>query len=310
MPAFDCSSPETMSSTPARSWRATLRTIVLMSALMGLFAVIGTLLGAMLFGTAMGGLVMFLVLAGVLNFVSYFWSDKIVLWSYKAKVVEPHEAPRLHAIVDRVVAKSGMPKPRVAVMPMDAPNAFATGRNPQNAVVAATRGILNLLDDDELEAVMAHEMGHVQNRDVLVGSVAATVAAAITFPFRWLFWGALFGGNDENPGGIVGLLVVGVLAGLAAMLIQLAISRSREYGADHTGATISGKPYALASALGKLHDSNYRHPMHQGNPSHAHMFIVNPFSGSAIFKLFSTHPPVEQRIARLEKLAQEQGMFR
>lgn len=299
-----------MTSTARHSWGATLRTILLMSALMGLFAIVGTLLGAMFFGNGAGGLVFFLILAGVMNFVSYFWSDKIVLWSYKAKVVEPHEAPRLHRIVDTVCAKAGMPKPRVAVLPLDVPNAFATGRNPEHAVVAATRGILNLLDDDELEAVMAHEMGHVQNRDVLVGSIAATVAAAITFPFRMLFWGALFGGDDEGNGNIVALLLVGVLAGLAAMLIQLAISRSREYGADRTGAATSGKPFALASALGKLHDENYRHPLHQGNPSTAHLFIVNPFRGSVIFRLFSTHPPVEERIKRLEQIAQEQGSFR
>lgn len=299
-----------MAPTSATSWGARLRTIVLMSALMGLFAVIGTFLGYYFFGSAGAGLVLFLALAGVMNFISYFWSDKIVLWSYRAKVVQPHEAPRLHRIVDSVCAKAGLPKPRVAVIPMDVPNAFATGRNPQHAVIAATRGIMNLLDDDELEGVMAHEMGHVQNRDILVSSVAATIAAAITFPFRWLFWGALFGGGgNRNSGNIVVLLVVGVLAAIAAMLIQLAISRSREYGADHTGAVISGKPFALASALGKLQDANYRHPMHHANPSSAHLFIVNPFRGSAVFKLFSTHPPVEQRIARLERLAQKTGRF-
>ncbi|HEV8361242.1 MAG TPA: zinc metalloprotease HtpX [Candidatus Thermoplasmatota archaeon] len=300
-----------MATSSATSWRATLRTMLLMAGLMGLFAVIGTLLGGLFFGSAMGGLVIFLVLAGVLNFISYFWSDKIVLWSYRAKLVTPAEAPRLHRIVDTVCANAGLPKPRVAVLPIDVPNAFATGRNPQHAVVAATRGILNLLDDDELEAVMSHEMGHVRNRDVLVGSVAATIAAAITFPFRWLFWGALFGGGDNrNSNNIVALLVVGVLAAIAAMLVQMAISRSREYGADHTGAMISRKPFALASALGKLQNSNYRHPMHQGNPAHAHLFIVNPFRGSTVFALFSTHPPVERRIARLEQLAQEQGIFR
>lgn len=299
-----------MASTSATSWGARLRTILLMSALMGLFAVIGTLLGGMFLGSAYGGLVFFLLLAGVLNFVSYFWSDRIVLWSYRAKVVGPQEAPRLHRVVDIVCQKAGLPKPRVAVIPLDVPNAFATGRNPQHAVVAATRGILNLLDDDELEGVMAHEMGHVKNRDILVGSVAATIAAAITFPFRWLFWGAMFGGRGRDSGNIVALLVVGVLAAIAAMLIQMAISRSREYGADHTGAVVSGKPFALASALGKLHDANYRHPMHAGSPASAHLFIVNPFRGSSLFALFSTHPPVQKRIARLERLAQEQGAFR
>lgn len=300
-----------MTATARTSWAATLRTIVLMSALMGLMAIVGSLLGAFLFGgNAYGGMVVFLVLAAAMNFIAYFFGERIAIASYRGKYVQPHEAPRLHRIVDQVCAKANLPKPKVAVIPLDVPNAFAVGRGPTKATVAATRGILNLLDDDELEGVMAHELAHVSNRDSLVMTVAATVAAAITFPFRMLFWGALFGGNDESQGNIVAVLLVGVLAGLAAMLIQLAISRSREYGADHTGAGISGKPYALASALGKLEDANYRHPMHTGNPSTAHLFIVNPFRGSAIFALFSTHPPVKARIARLEKLAQERGTWR
>jgi heat shock protein HtpX len=287
----------------------TLRVLALFLVLAALFGVIGTLLGQFVFGSATGGALVFLVLAGLMNLVSYFWSDKIVLWSYRAKLVRDTEAPRLHRIVDTVCAKANLPKPRVAIIPTDTPNAFATGRNPHHAVVAATRGILNLLDDDELEAVMSHEMGHVTNRDVLVSSVAATMAMAIAFPVRMLFWGALYGGNRRDSGNIVLVIVVGALAALAATLIRLAISRSRELKADATGAVLSGKPYALASALGKLQDANYRHPMHHGSPAAASLFIVNPFRGGALLGLFSTHPPVAKRIARLEQLAQDHGMF-
>jgi heat shock protein HtpX len=288
----------------------TLRTFVLFLALAGLFMVIGTVIGEYFFGSARGGLLIFLVLALAMNAVSFLWSDKIVLWSYRAKAVEPHEAPRLHRIVDTVCAKAGLPKPRVAVIPSDTPNAFATGRNKDHAVVAATRGILNLLDDDELEAVMSHELGHVKNRDVLVGSIAATIAMAIAFPVRWIFWGAMFGGGNRDRDNIVVVLLVGILAALAATLIRLAISRSREYGADRTGAEISGKPFALASALAKLHQENYRHPMGFGNPAASSLFIVNPFSGSALVTLMSTHPPVQKRIQRLEAQAQQMGAMR
>lgn len=289
----------------------TLRVFALFLALAALFGVIGTLLGALVFGSAAGGAIVFLVLALLMNVVSYAWSDKIVLWSYRAKVVDEAQAPRLHRIVDIACQKAGLPKPRVAIIPSDTPNAFATGRNPRHAVVAATRGILNLLDDDELEAVMSHEVGHVSNRDVLVSSIAATMAMAIAFPVRMLFYGALWGGGGRRDGGnILVALAVGALAALAATLIRLAISRSREYKADATGAVNSGKPFALASALGKLQDANYRHPMHHGSPAAASLFIVNPFSGGAMMSLFSTHPPVERRIARLEKLAQDHGMFR
>lgn len=288
----------------------TLRTFVLFLALAGLFMVIGTVVGEFLLGSAAAGMAIFLVLAALMNLVSYLWSDKIVLWSYRAKVVQPHEAPRLHRVVDKVCAASGLPKPKVAVIPSDTPNAFATGRSPQKAVVAATRGILNLLDDDELEGVMAHEIGHVKNRDILVSSIAATIAMAIAFPVRWIFWGTMFGGGGRDRNNLVLVLLVGILAALAATLIRLAISRSREYKADHTGALVSRKPYALASALGKLQDANYRHPMHHGNPAAASLFIVNPFGGSHLIALFSTHPPVKARIARLERLAQEQGLLR
>jgi heat shock protein HtpX len=288
----------------------TFRTFALFLGLALIFSIVGTVLGSLFFGSEIAGFVIFLLLAAVMNLVSYFWSDKIVLWSYRAKPVSELEAPRLHRIVDIVCQKSQMPKPKIAVIPSDTPNAFATGRNPQKAVVAATRGIMNLLDDDELEAVMSHEMGHVKNRDMLVSSMAATIAMAISFPVRWLFWGALFGGGRRDQGNIIAALVVGMLAALAAMLIRLAISRSREYKADETGAIISGKPFALASALGKLQDANYRHPMHHGSPAASSLFIVNPFQGSAMLHLFSTHPRVEKRIARLEQIAQQRGMFR
>ncbi|MCA1812704.1 MAG: zinc metalloprotease HtpX, partial [Halobacteriales archaeon] len=267
--------------------RGTLRTFALFVALAFLFMVIGTVLGEFVLGTAAGGALIFLVLALVMNFVSYFWSDKIVLWSYRAKVISPAEAPRLHAIVDRVCANAQLPKPRVAVIPTDTPNAFATGRNQDHAVVAATRGILNLLDDDELEAVLSHEMAHVKNRDVLVGSVAATIAMAIAFPVRWLFWGTMFGGGRRDSGNILVVLAVGVLAAMAAFLIRMAISRSREYGADRTGAEICRKPYALASALQKLDAMNRRIPMQVGNPATSSLFIVNPFRGQSLVSLFS-----------------------
>jgi heat shock protein HtpX len=294
----------------ADNLRGTLRTFALFLALAFLFMLIGTILGEFVLGSAVGGAVIFLVLALLMNFVSYFWSDKIVLWSYRAKTVSPDEAPRLHAVVDKVCANAQLPKPRVAVVPTDTPNAFATGRNKEHAVVAATRGILNLLDDDELEAVLSHEMGHVKNRDVLVGSVAATIAMAIAFPVRWLFWGTLYGGGRRDSGNILVALAVGALAAMAAFLIRMAISRSREYGADRTGAEISRKPYALASALQKLDHMNRRIPMQMGNPATSSLFIVNPFRGASLVALFSTHPPTAQRVARLERQAQELGVMR
>lgn len=258
-------------------------------------------------GSPLAAALLFAVLAGGLNFLMYFASHRFVLWSYRAKVVTAEEAPRLHGIVAKVAAKAGLPMPKVAIIPMDVPNAFATGPSPKKAVVAATRGILHMLDDDELEGVMAHEIGHVRNRDMLIMTVAATVAGAITFAARMLFWNALFGGDnrERNPLGLVVGIAFMVLAPVAALVVQLAISRRREYEADRAGAEISGKPLALASALRKMEHWSQRAPLDdRAAPSAtASLFIVNPFSAKGMAAMFRTHPATEERIQRLEKMA-------
>ena len=285
---------------------STARTLVLFVALTALFMAVGWIVGGFFAGAPVVGSLVFLVLAAAINFASYWWSDRIVLWSTRARIVQPHEAPRLHRIVAQLSQRAGLPTPRIAIIPSDQPNAFATGRDPKNAVVAATEGILRILDDAELSGVMAHELAHVKNRDILVMSAAATVAGAITFAARMFFWGALFGGgnSEENGGGsIVGMILLAILAPIAAILVQLAISRSREYMADATGARISGDPLALASALRTLERGAQRIPMETGNASQAHMYIVNPFRAGFVAGLFSTHPPTEERVRRLEAMA-------
>ena len=241
------------------------------------------------------GMVLGFAIAAVTNFVSYFYSDKIALAMYRAQPVSREELPRVYSVVERLIQKAGIPMPKLYVIPMDSPNAFATGRNPNHASVAVTQGILNLLTDDELEGVLAHELGHVRNRDILTSSIAATLAGAITVLARMGFWFGL-GGRDENDrgGGIFMLL----LAPLAATLIQLWVSRTREYEADATGAHITHNPYALASALQKLDAYSKRIPM-AATPSTAHMFIVQPLLGVNVGNLFSTHPPIAKRIERL-----------
>ena len=257
-------------------------------------------------GRAFGGqrgMLMALVFAGVMNFVSYFFSDKIALAMYRAQPVTREQLPRAYQAVERLTQKIGIPMPKIYVIPTDSPNAFATGRNPRHASVAVTEGILNLLNDEELEGVLAHELGHVNNRDILISSVAATLAGAITYLAQVAKWGMIFGGfggrNDrDRGGGLAGLLMI-FLAPLAAMLIQLAVSRSREYQADATGAHFTGNPYALASALAKLDAYSRRVPM-QATPSTAHLFIIQPLLGGMSFgNLFSTHPPIAKRIERL-----------
>jgi heat shock protein HtpX len=243
-----------------------------------------------------------LVFAAVLNFVSYFYSDKIALSMYRAKPVTREELPRAYQVVERLTQKIGIPMPKIYVIPTDSPNAFATGRNPNHASVAVTQGILNLLNDEELEGVLAHELGHVRNRDILISSIAATVAGAITYLAEIARWGMIFGGyerdsNDRGGGGFGALLML-ILAPIAAMLIQLAVSRSREYQADESGAQYTGNPYALASALAKLDAYSKRLPL-QATPSTAHLFIVQPFLGMSLGSLFSTHPPIAKRIERL-----------
>ena len=260
-------------------------------------------------GSAIGGqsgMVIAFLIAGGLNFFSYWYSDKIVLKMYKAREVSETESPALHAMVRRLAQQANMPMPKVYIIPSEAPNAFATGRNPRNAAVAATDGIMRLLSAEELEGVMAHELAHVQNRDTLISTIAATFAGAISMLGSMLQWAAVFGGGtseDEEGGGMLGGLALAFIAPMAAMLIQMAVSRSREYLADASGARICGKPLALASALQKLQMGAKTVPMQEATPATSHMFIVNPLTGGSMLKLFSTHPPMEERIARLEAMA-------
>jgi heat shock protein HtpX len=245
------------------------------------------------------GMILALVFAAVMNFAAYFFSDKIALATYRAQPVTREQLPRVYGIVERLSQKIGIPMPKIYVIPTDSPNAFATGRNPQHASVAVTHGILQLLNDEEMEGVLAHELGHVNNRDILISSVVATIAGAITMLARFGFF---FGGGGDRDrrqgGGLVGLLML-ILAPFAAMLIQLAVSRSREYQADASGAHYTGNPYALASALQKIDAYARRLPL-QASPSTAHLFIIQPFLGGMSFgNLFSTHPPVAKRVERL-----------
>lgn len=278
-----------------------LRTTLLLALLTVLMVLVGSAIGGR------GGMLMAFFMACAMNVFSYWFSDKIVLKMYGAREVSEHDQPAFHAMVRRLAIHAGLPMPRVYIIPSASPNAFATGRNPHHAAVAATEGILGILTEDELEGVMAHELAHVKNRDILVGTIAATFAGAIAMLGNMLQWGAMLGaGRDEDgegAGGLAGSLAMAILAPLAAMLIQMAVSRSREYLADETGARLCGQPLALASALRKLHMAAQALPMQEARPASAHMFIVNPLAGSSLLRLFSTHPPMEERIARLEALA-------
>ena len=276
----------------------TLKTAFLLTAMTLLLMIVGRAFGGQ------RGMLMALIFAAVINFVSYFFSDKIALAMYRAQPVSREDLPRVYNIVERLSQKVGLPMPKVYLIPNDSPNAFATGRNPNHASVAVTQGILGLLNDEELEGVLAHELGHVRNRDILISSVAATIAGAITYLAHVARWGMIFGGyggdRDERRGGggLAGLLMI-FLAPLAATLIQLAVSRSREYSADDTGAHWTGNPYALASALAKIDAYSRRLPL-VATPSTAHLFIIAPFLGGMSFgNLFSTHPPTAKRIERL-----------
>jgi len=266
------------------------------------------------FGGRQGVIIAFMF-AMATNLFSYWFSDKIVLRMYSAREVTETEAPELYSVTRDLAMKMRMPMPKVYIIPSDAPNAFATGRNPNHAAVAATQGILRLLTREELAAVMAHELGHVTNRDILIGTIAATIAGAISMLAHIAQWGMIFGGfggrrdDDEGAGGMIGTILMIILAPIAALLIQMAISRSREYEADATGARISGNPLALASALRKLQAGSQRIPM-DANPATAHMFIVNPLRSGGIVNLFSTHPPMEDRIARLESMVYGQPFDR
>ena len=269
----------------------TLKTTVLLATLSGLLLVIGDLMGGQ------SGLIMALGFAVVMNIGSYWFSDKIVLAMYRAQPVAPSHP--LHQIVERLSQRAGLPMPKVYIIPDASPNAFATGRNPDHAAVAATEGILRLLSEDELAGVVAHELAHVKNRDILISSIAATIAAAIMFAARFaMFFGG--GRSDDREGGSnpIALLAMMILGPLAAMLIQAAISRSREFAADAGGAEIAGGPYGLVNALRKLEMGSKRLPL-DANPATAHMFIIKPFSAGGLLSMFSTHPPTEQRIAAL-----------
>jgi heat shock protein HtpX len=272
--------------------------------LMALLTILLVLAGSAL-GGHVGAMVAF-TLALVMNLSSYWFSDKIVLKMYRARPIERQEMPELFDMVQRLTQRAQLPMPKLYLIPQETPNAFATGRDPQHAAVAVTTGILQLLSKDELEGVLSHELAHVKNRDILIGTIAATLAGAITMLASRARWAALFGGlggDDDDGGGIIGLLLMMILAPIAAMLIQMAISRSREYKADADGARISARPLSLANALGSLESYTRRLPMRQANPATAHMFIVNPLRGGGVASLFSTHPPIPERVKRLKQLA-------
>lgn len=277
----------------------TLKTMVLLVTLTVLFIFIGGLLGGKT------GMTVALVLALAMNFFAYWFSDKIVLKMYGAVPVTEAEAPELYSIVRTLSQRAGLPMPKVYIIEADQPNAFATGRNPRNGAVAVTTGIMRLLNRNELAGVIAHELSHIKNRDILVSTIAATIAGAISYLAQMAQWAFIFGGrsDDEERGGSpVAALLMAIIAPIAAMLVQLAISRTREYGADAGGARIVGNPLYLANALRKLHNYSQQIPMGV-NPATSHMFIVNPLSGGGIARLFSTHPPIEERIERLEAMA-------
>jgi heat shock protein HtpX len=283
-----------------------IRSVLLLGVLTGLFLFVGNLIGGKM------GMTIALILAGIMNFISYWFSDKIVLAMYGAREITEEEAPWLHRMVEELAQRANIPKPKIYLVPMEQPNAFATGRGPGHSAVAVTAGILQLLDRDELRGVLAHEIGHIKNRDVLVATMAATIAGAISYLVNMFQWALLFGHsrNDEegnnNPLSIIGSIALIVLTPIIATIIQLAISRSREYLADETGAKISGDPLALARALEKIHNYVYQIPA-EVNQGTAHLFIENPLRGEGLWELFSTHPPTEKRIERLKELARKMG---
>lgn len=283
------------------------RTTLLLGALTGLIMLIGQWLGGP------QGLVIAFVFAVLMNVGSYWFSDKIVLALYGARQVSEAEAPMLYRIVHNLAVRARMPMPRLYIIPSESPNAFATGRNPRHAAVAVTEGILRLMNERELTGVLAHELSHVQNRDILISSIAATLAGVVMMVADMARWAAIFGGfnrheeEDRNEsGGIIGLIAMSIVAPIAAVIIQMAISRTREYEADASGARMSGDPLALASALGKLGTAAERIPL-DASPQTSHLFIVNPLSGRSLLRLFSTHPPLEERIARLRRMAGQQA---
>lgn len=284
----------------------TFKTMFFLTTLVLLFGFIGMMIGGK------SGMIIALILAGLMNFVTYWFSDKIVLSMYGAKEVQYADQPKLYSMVQNLAQRAGLPMPRVYIIPTDTPNAFATGRDPQHGAVAMTEGIMARLSDDEMEGVIAHELGHIKNRDILISTIVATIAGAISSLASMAQWAAIFGGfnrsDDEDNGGggnIVSAMIIAIVAPIAAMLIQLAISRSREFLADQAGAEISGKPMGLANALIKLEQTNLRLPM-DANQATAHLFIVSPLSGKGFVNLFRTHPTTEERIAKLKQWEEQQ----
>ncbi len=276
------------------------RTVLLMGVLTAMMLVVGVVAGYVTGAPISQTLGIFVVISIVMNLSMYWFADRWVLGMYRAKVVSEAEQPKLHAMVNRLAQNAGLPRPKVAIVPMDVPNAFATGRSPTHSVVAVTKGALELLDDDELEGVLGHELSHVRNRDMLVNTMAAIIGAVITY----VTYFSMFGNRRDRDGGAGLLALVAVIViPFASMLVRLAISRGREFGADEDGAKISHKPLALASALKKLETAAKEKRLQHGNPSTAHMFIVNPFQGVSVAALFSTHPATAQRVARLENIA-------
>ena len=282
-----------------------LKTTFLLALLTVFIVLVGRLLGGQ------QGMILAFLLAAGMNFFSYWFSDKVVLRMYRAREITREQAPEIYDIVASLAQRAGLPMPKVCIIPQETPNAFATGRNPEHAVVAVTEGLLRLMDREEITGVLAHELAHVKNRDILIGSIAATMAGAVMILANMARWSAIFGGvnrNDQQGGGLgmIGLLVTSILAPMAAMVIQMAVSRSREYLADATGAKFSGNPDGLARALEKLGAYSKQLPM-QAAPATAHMMIVNPLTGGGLANLFSTHPPLTERIARLRGLRSSPG---
>ena len=274
------------------------KTALLLAVLTALFVLIGGAIGGQ------QGMLVAFFFALVMNLATYWFSDRIVLAMYRAQPIEESQAPALYRIVRTLATRAAIPMPRVYLIPSEAPNAFATGRNPQHAAVAVTEGTMRLLDEEELEGVLAHELSHVKNRDVLIATIAATLAGAITYLAHMAQWAAIFGGRrdeEEEGGGVFGALLMAILAPIAAMLIQLMVSRAREFQADASGAKLAGKTRGLAKALEKLETASQAVPM-DATPATAHLFIVNPLSGRSLLRLFSTHPPIEERIARLRSM--------
>jgi heat shock protein HtpX len=279
----------------------TVKTVGLMTFMMVLFVAIGGALGGR------SGMVMAIMIAAVMNVGMYWFSDKLVLRMYHAQPVTEAEAPELHAIVRMLVQKAGMPMPKVYLIPEETPNAFATGRNPEHAVVAVTQGIMRILSREELAGVIAHELAHIKHRDMLTGTIVATMAGAISMLAQMAQWAMIFGGgrsrDDDEGGSPIVAIVMMIVAPIAAMLVQMAISRTREFEADKGGAGIAGSPSGLANALLKLEKGSQLVPLHDAKPATAHMFIVNPLTGGGLLKLFSTHPPIEERVKRLNDMA-------